>query len=181
MIAKNAADIDTFEKNNPAEFSMIVDGRTHDERVKAVEHLKVVARKLGREIGDTLIAGSYAGLAVSLYRGRNGSVSIHLNGKNYYTTDMGDSELGNITRLENLTQRIPQDKKNNERKLESLLSQLEQAKTEAANPFPNEERLSELLMRKVELDLALEFKDDPQNDALLDEDGEAPDETAVSE
>ena len=180
MIEKNTADIAAFERHKPAEFSMVIDGRTHDERVKAGEHLKVMARRLGHKVGDTLVAGSYAGFAVTLSRDWNGSVSIHLNGKSCYSTGMGDSELGSITRMENRGPRIREDLADNEKKLESLLTQLEQAKAEAAKPFPNEERLSELLKKKVELDLALEFKDDPQNDALIDEDGEASGETAAT-
>jgi len=178
MIEKNTADIDTYEKNRPVDFSMTVDGRVHDERVKAGEHLKVISRKLGLGSGDTLAVGSYAGFAVSLYSGQNWGVTICLNGKSSYSTDMGESELGNITRLENLADRIREDKANNERELQNLFAQLEQAKAEAKKPFANEERLSELLMRKVELDLALEFKEEPQNDALIDEDAETSGETA---
>ena len=180
VIDKNTADIAVFERHKPAEFSMMIDGRTHDERVKAGEHLKVMARRLGREMGDTLVAGNYAGFAVSLYRGWNDNISIHLNGKSHYSTEMGDSELGNITRMENRGSRIREDLEDNERKLESLLTQLEQAKAEAAKPFVSEDRLSELLKKKVELDLALEFKDEPQNDALIDEDGETSGETAAT-
>jgi len=180
VIDKNTADIAVFERHKPAEFSMMIDGRTHDERVKAGEHLKVMARRLGHEIGDTLIVGNYAGFAVSLYRGWNDNISIHLNGKSHYSTEMGDSELGNITRLENRGSRIREDLEDSERKLESLLNQLEQAKAEAAKPFVSEDRLSELLKKKVELDLALEFKDEPQNDALIDEDSETSGETAAT-
>ena len=168
-IEKVSDDILIFKKNKPIEFSMIIDDRTHTERVHAGEHLKVIARRLGKKSGDTLVVGSYAGFTVSLVREFGGSVSVYLNGKGYYSTDMGNSELGNITRLENLADRIEAEKAVYERELESLINQFEQAEAEVTKPFSDEEQLSKLLKRKVELDLALEFRADSLEGELTEE------------
>ena len=168
-IEKVSDDILILKKNKPIEFSMIIDGRTHTERVHAGEHLKVIARRLGKKSGDTLVVGSYAGFTVSLVREFGGSVSVYLNGKGYYSTDMGNSELGNITRLENLADRIEAEKAAYERELESLINQFEQAEAEVTKPFSDEEQLSKLLKRKVELDLALEFHADSLEGELTEE------------
>ena len=54
--------------------------------------------------------GSYAGFPIRLLRTWGGSVNLQLCGKCTYQTDMGESELGNITRIENLAQRMNERK-----------------------------------------------------------------------
>lgn len=137
----------------------------------------VRSRKLERETGDTLTMGSYAGFSVRLLRAWGGGVSLQLCGKCTYQTDMGESELGNITRIENLAQRIAERKEDEEQRLESLNRQLAASKEESEKPFADEERLVELQQKKVSLDLALEFKDDG-DDVMADDGGE--EETTVN-
>ncbi len=170
------ADLAAYTEKKPAEFQMIIDGKFHEERTKAAEHFMVRSRKLGRETGDTLDMGSYAGFSVRLLRTWGGGVNIQLCGKCTYQTDMGESELGNITRIENLAQRIIERKDEEEQKLESLNRQLAASKAESEKPFADEERLAELQQRKVSLDLALEFKED--GDDVMAEDG-GEEETTV--
>ena len=163
-------DLSTYEEKRSEEFQMVIDGKIHGERTKAAEHFMVRSRKLGRETGDTLDIGAYAGFKVRLLRSWSGGVNIQLCGKCTYQTDMGDSELGNITRIENLAQRIAEQKKDEEINLESLNQQLAASKTESEKPFADEKRLAELQQRKVSLDLALEFKED--GDDVMTEDGD---------
>lgn len=170
------ADLTAYTEKKPVEFQMIIDGKFHEERTKAAEHFMVRSRKLGRETGDTLDMGSYAGFSVRLLRTWGGGVNIQLCGKCTYQTDMGESELGNITRIENLAQRIVEHKDEEEQKLESLNRQLAASKAESEKPFADEERLAELQQRKVSLDLALEFKED--GDDVMAEDG-GEEETTV--
>jgi hypothetical protein len=56
-----------------------------------------------------------------------------------------------------------------ENSLLSLNQQLADANEEMEKPFPDEERLLELQKKKVELDLALEFKDDGEDMMMADE------------
>ena len=49
---------------------------------------------------------------------------------------------------------------------------METAKREYGKPFPEEERLLELQKKKVQLDLALEFKDGGEDMVASGEDGE---------
>lgn len=164
-----AADLTAYTQKKPEEFQMVIDGKIHEERSKAAEHFMVRSRKLGRETGDTLDIGSYAGFTIRLLRAWGGSANIQLCGKCTYQTDMGESELGNITRIENLAQRIIERKEDEEQKLESLTRQLAASKAESEKPFADEERLAELQRKKVSLDLALEFKED--GDDVMAEDG----------
>ncbi|XCH80136.1 MAG: helicase-related protein [Candidatus Dehalobacter alkaniphilus] len=169
-IVKMTADLEVYRQNKPAEFQMVIDGRSHDERTHAAEHFAVRARKLGREVGDTLDMGSYAGFSVSLQRGMMSSVRIVLDGQRSYSTDMGESALGNITRMENLAEHIAGDLEVCQGELVDLHRQLEAAKLESQKPFPNEEKLAQLQRKKVELDLALEFKDSADEIFEPDED-----------
>ena len=170
-IVKMTADVETYRQNEPAEFQMVIDGRSHDERTKAAEHFMVRARKLGREVGDTLDMGSYAGFSVSLQRGMMSSVRIVLGGQRSYATDMGESALGNITRIENLAEHIAGDLEVCQGELANLHRQLEAAKLESQKPFHSEEKLTQLQRKKVELDLALEFKD--SSDEILEPDDDS--------
>lgn len=112
---------------------------------------------------SALNMGSYADFPVSLFRTFGSGVNIVLSGQCRYTTELGEAALGNITRLENLAERIKKAKEEKEHVLLSLNQQFSAAKAESEKPFPNAERLTELQKRKVELDLALEFKDDGED------------------
>ena len=114
--------------------------------------------------------GSYAGFPVRLVRRMGDGVGIQLCGKCTYTTELGESELGNITRIENLAERIASELEVAKNELADLHRQLEAAKLESEKPFTSEEKLVQLQRKKVELDLALEFKDTPDPVLEPDED-----------
>ena len=182
-IAGMEADLADYTGNKPSEFQMTIDGRLHDERTKAAEHFMVRSRKLGRNTGDTLDVGSYAGFPIRLIRRMGDGVEIQLCGKCTYTTDLGESELGNITRIENRAERMSVDLEAAKDELADLNRQLEAARLESEKPFTGEEKLVQLQRKKVELDLALEFKDTPDPVLEPDEDNEdvmnyEPDEEA---
>lgn len=166
-IKKHMEDIQTFIQNKPAEFSIILGGKAYDERVKAGEHLKILSNKLGLSPGDSLVVGCYAGFTLSIVRQFGGNIDLYIEGKGIYQTALGDSDLGNITRLENLAENIEKIKIRDEQELENTRKQFADAKLEAQKPFEHEEKLVELLKRQVELNMALEFKDVP-DDVLLD-------------
>ncbi len=156
-IEQIAKDITTIEKMKPLEFEMVIDGRTYTERPRAAEHFKVLANKLHHSTGSTVPIGTYAGLEVSLIREFGGGMKLLLQGAKQYQVEVGESELGAITRLENAVDKIPSLKTTAEEELANLYKQLEVAKLEVEKPFPNEARLQELQVKKVQLDLALEF------------------------
>ena len=172
-IAVREEDIRTYQANKTEDFRMVIDGRIHDERTKAAEHLMVCGRRVMKmEAGSTLDVGSYAGLTIRLTKPDMGGMKIRLCGKGSYSTDYGDSELGNITRIEHLADRIVSDDKYDREELASLKQQLAAAKEQCGKPFPDEERLLELQKKKVQLDLALEFKEDGEDVMAAEENGE---------
>ncbi len=172
-IAVRDEDIRTYQANKTEDFRMVIDGRIHDERTKAAEHLMVCGRRVMKmEAGSFLDVGSYAGLTIRLTKPDMGGMKIRLCGKGSYSTDYGDSELGNITRIEHLADRIVSDDKYDREELASLKQQLAAAKEQCGKPFPDEERLLELQKKKVQLDLALEFKEDGEDVMAAEENGE---------
>ena len=164
------SDLAAYTENRPAEFQMTVDSRLHNERTKAAEHFMVRSRKLGRSTGEYLDIGNYSGFPIRLLRQWGDGVEIQLCGKCTYTTELGESELGNITRIENLAERISLNLEVAKTELGDWRRQLEAAKLESEKPFSGEEKLLQLQRKKVELDLALEFKDTPDPVLALDED-----------
>ena len=172
-IAVREEDIQTYQANKTENFRMVIDGRIHDERTKAAEHLMVCGRRVMKmETGSILGVGSYAGFTIRLTKPDMGGMKIRLCGKGSYSTDYGDSELGNITRIEHLADRIVSDDKYDREELASLKQQLAAAKEQCGKPFPDEERLLELQKKKVQLDLALEFKEDGEDVMAAEENGE---------
>ncbi len=172
-IAVREEDIRTYQANKTEDFHMVIDGRIHDERTKAAEHLMVCGRRVMKmEAGSSLDAGSYAGLTIRLTKPDMGGMKIWLCGKGSYRTDYGDSGLGNITRIEHLAERIVSDDKYDKEELANLQQQLAEAKEQCGKPFPDEERLLELQKKKVQLDLALEFKEDGEYVMAAEEAGE---------
>lgn len=159
-VAGIAVDMELYRDNYPAEFSMELNGKVHSERTTAAEHLMVLLRKAGREKVECLEIGSYAGFPLQLVRLWDDCLSIQLRGNVIHTTEAGNSELGNITRIERMAERIENRKMDEEQELLNLKQQFEVAKEQMGIPFANDDRLAELQRKKVELDLALEFKDD---------------------
>lgn len=165
-------DLETYRANKPEEFRMVVGGREYTERAKAAEHFLICTRRLGVETGASMEVGSYAGFSVRLVRKFRDDVEIQLCGKGVYQADCGESELGNITRIVNLVERLTERLEDQKAELENLKLQMETAKREYGKPFPEEERLLELQKKKVQLDLALEFKDGGEDMVASGEDGE---------
>ncbi len=172
-IAVREEDIRTYQSNKTEDFRMVIEGHTHEERAKAAEHLMACGHRVMKMgVGFVPDVGSYAGLTIRLKKSELGGMKIQLCGKGRYSTDYGDSELGNITRIEHLAERIVSDDKYDKEELANLQQQLAAAKEQCGKPFPDEERLMELQKKKVQLDLALEFKEDGEDVMAAEEAGE---------
>lgn len=152
-------DAELYQKEKSQEFSITLNHRLFDERPKAGEYLKLQMANLGHEAGDAISVGTYAGLQVMLKRGVFQNMLLSLRGQGSYQVEAGESALGNITRLENLAEKIPLYLEEAQRQLASLTEQFEAAKVQAEKPFSEEEKLAELLKEQVSLNLELEFED----------------------
>ncbi len=85
-----------------------------------------------------------------------GVSKIYLIGEKTYSKDLGVSDIGNITRLENLADDIVKELELYEERLKESEQKLIQAKEEVNKPFEQEERLRYLYKRKIEIDYNVE-------------------------
>jgi hypothetical protein len=112
--------------------------------------------------------GSYRGFEVSIsFDTFNKEYKCHLKGSMTYTVPLGSDPAGNIIRIDNALEKISTTLETSEARLETLYSQVENAKTELEKPFPQEAVLAEKTARLTELDslLSLDGKNEPQNDS----------------
>ena len=119
---------------------------------------------------EAVLLGRYRGFALKLsYDTFQKMFVISMYGKQVYHVPLGSDIHGNITRLDNKINEIPDKKLRCQDKLENLKVQLENAKEEAKKAFPQEAELAEKVARLGELNVLLDM--DKKDQVLLD-DGE---------
>lgn len=109
-----------------------------------------------QEITDTepVNIGSYRGFSLSVKF--SGFIhKLNLKGAVAYQVELGADARGNITRIDNALDKMPESLENYKTKLSNLLQQQEAAKAEVGKPFPQEEELRQKSARLAELDAEL--------------------------
>ncbi|MDF2923885.1 MAG: hypothetical protein K0R57_2799 [Paenibacillaceae bacterium] len=152
------ADGQRVEQNRQADFSITLDGTVYTERPQAGEVLLLLSKVTELE-HQAVQVGRFRGFDVLLSRLGFDHVNLHLRDTATYTVELGESTLGNITRLEHVLDKIPARIEDTERQKENILRQLEAAKKEIGKPFEFEEQLQRLVARQSEINSALEFKE----------------------
>ncbi len=105
---------------------------------------------------DTVAIGSYRGFALAAkFTGFQHRLS--LKGAVAYQVEMGEDPRGNLIRLDNALDKIPERLEEYEKTLANLLQQQEAAKAEAGKPFQFEEELRTKTTRLAELDAELKI------------------------
>lgn len=167
---KNALPEDTFK--------IELGGNIYTERAKAGEALrKVILRVMSSKEDKTV--GEYCGFTVSLSSDccYTPKIKLYAGGMTYYADSNLDSDIGNITRIENVL-KIGIDKR-----IESLQVNLEEAKKNLAEaertkdaPFEYADELREKSARLEELNKELNIE--KVDEVLIDDDEnlDAPDE-----
>jgi len=155
-------------------FQIEILGNTYDERSKAGQALLAKLRQMISSVNlhqqdISSEVGAFRGmtLAISCSRGR---ATLDAKGAGNYYTDLGDSDIGNITRIEYLLAGLSSALTDFETQRVETLAQLETAKKEADAPFAYESELLEQSKRLTEIDTILEFKELSDQEAVLDDD-----------
>jgi hypothetical protein len=107
--------------------------------------------------------GTYRGFEMSItFDTFHKEYRCNLKGAMTYTVPLGSDPAGNIIRIDNALEKINATLETSEARLETLYSQVENAKIELAKPFPQETELAEKSARLAELDslLSLDGKDE---------------------
>ncbi|HCA29273.1 MAG TPA: hypothetical protein DEP23_06795 [Ruminococcaceae bacterium] len=178
-IREISADLEFLKATHGKDFVMTLQGKTYDERTKAGEMLLLFSCMLsGEEYKDKageITVGEFRGLTISIHRDSWGTQTINLAGKHHYTGDMSTTEIGAVTRIENMAERIPRQCSAEERELSEVQNQLEEAKRQYGQPFVYETELSEKSARLTEVNTDLELGKADDEEVIMDENGQGPD------
>ena len=103
--------------------------------------------------GEKLDVGSYKGFEMFLsYESFSSEFYLELKRDTTLSFPLGQSETGNIQRIDNVLDGLAKKIAEAETQLETLNGQLEDAKSQLGVPFPKEEELQTQLKRLAELD-----------------------------
>lgn len=181
--AKIRVDMETV-KAHPTKgdlFHITLGEKVYDERARAGQLLTVRIKALMARtdgIKDEVI-GTFRGLELSLHR-TYGFVTLVARGAMGYQADMGDSELGNITRLENLLNDLRSKLTEQETQRGNIEKQLETAKIQVTQPFAHEQELNEHSKRLTEINTKLEFKELADDDVVMEDETESGDAAQIA-
>ena len=158
-IEKLQADLETLKATDGQEFSVILKDKVFTERTKAGEFLLVVSREIADKDFEIMDVGEFRGLKLQLVRDVQKSNGVYLNikGNLNYDFGLGDSDIGNITRIGNAVDGIPNLLAKENKDLANLERQLETAKGEYGQPFIYEAELAEKSAKLTEIDTELEL------------------------
>ncbi len=131
---------------------MVIKGTAYEDRETAGAALLEACK----EVKDTepVMIGSYRGFAMSV------SVSLFkhklaLKGEMTHEADLGLDVRGNLLRIDNALEKMPERLAMIKAQLDNLFAQQEAAKAEVGKPFPQEDELRQKSARLAELDSLL--------------------------
>ena len=104
--------------------------------------------------GEAVDIGSYRGFGISV-RFTGFTHKLSLKGAIAYNVELGTDAHGNLVRIDNALDKIPERLLDYETSLTNLLQQQEAAKAEVGKPFQYEEELQQKSARLAELDVEL--------------------------
>ena len=149
------ADIQTLNRHpRPAEgfAGMEVLGKAYTEKADAGTALLDAIQDITDE--EPVTVGSYRGFDLSV-KFKGFSHRLSLKGAVAYQVELGTDARGNLTRIDNALDKIPERLEDYETTLANLLQQQEAAKLEINKPFEFEEELRIKSARLAELDAEL--------------------------
>lgn len=171
-IAGYESDIALAKENTPPDRETFPAMQIHDvvytEKKEAGQAIIEACKAM--KSAEAVLLGRYRGFPMKLsYDSFQKVFIISMYGKQVYHVPLGSDIHGNITRLDNKIQELPDKMLRWQDELENLKVQLENAKEEAQKEFPQEEELAEKVARLGELNVLLDM--DKKDQVLLD-DGE---------
>ncbi|MBR4394631.1 MAG: hypothetical protein IKT07_11520, partial [Oscillospiraceae bacterium] len=104
---------------------------------------------------DPVELGHYRGFTITAEPSAFGQYRLCLCGEMTHSLELGSDPRGNLIRIENALEKIPERMRATQAQLETLIQQQEAAKAEVGKPFPQEQELRDKTARLVELDMEL--------------------------
>ena len=156
--------------------SLIIDGKKYIDKKIAGEFLlnKIKGVKIYREMDkDGEKIGEYRNFDLSIkYDSFFNKYNFILKGKGEYRGEFGTDEIGNITRMDNVLDKLPERLENTISKLKDTEEQFQTAKIEIQKTFPQAELLKDKTLRLAEVNNLLDMgksEDISQDNPLLEE------------
>lgn len=156
--------------------SLIIDGKKYIDKKIAGEFLlnKIKGVKIYREMDkDGEKIGEYRNFDLSIkYDSFFNKYNFILKGKGEYRGEFGTDEIGNITRMDNVLDKLPERLENTISKLKDIEEQFQTAKIEIQKTFPQAELLRDKTLRLAEVNNLLDMgksEDISQDNPLLEE------------
>ena len=149
----------TYDSDGKAVFPSIeINGKVFTDKEEAGKALIAAFQAaVEKDYSKNHEIGNYRGFKLLVaYNPLEKSYSGMLQGEAKHITTLGGSETGNFTRLDNLISTMDRRLIDAHRKLDGLVVELEEAKTQLDVPFPREEELKEKTKRLDELTKMLE-------------------------
>ena len=114
--------------------------------------------------------GSYRGFELEACIAAFGEYQLTLKGGMTHTIELGADPRGNLTRIENALDRIPDRLRAVQAQLENYMQQQAAAQEELGKPFPLEQELKEKSARLIELDMELNLdgRIEPQPEQIME-------------
>lgn len=126
-----------------------------DKKIAGEKLLKAIKTV---KINENKVVGSYRGMDLEVgYNFLTNEHNFSLNGATKHYGELGTSAEGNITRLDNVIEKMPDKVTRLEEKLVATKGQLENAKEELAKPFEKADELKTKVLRLAELNQLLDM------------------------
>ncbi len=166
-LARVQVDLKQETEYTDAPFAVTVNGKIYDDRAKAGEALRQYALQV--QIGKTAEIASFHGFTVSAYRADlSEDIDIIVMGEHQARFPLGESAVGSIQRLENLTARFADEEKRLQLRIADTEKALAEAEGQLGKPFPKAELLEQAIERQTRLGLELSERPQP-TETLEDE------------
>ena len=133
---------------------MEIGGTAFTDKAEAGKALIAACKEL--KVGETKEIGSYRGFTMSISRPQFfEKTSLTLKGQMTHLVELSDDVFGNLTRIDNALEKIPERLTATEAAVDNLNQQMAAARAALGKPFPKEEELRVKSARLAELDAAL--------------------------
>ena len=119
---------------------------------------------------DPVQIGSYRGFTMSVaFDSMWKTYTLMLKGQMTHRVELGSDARGNLVRIENALDKMPEHLRSVQEQLENLYNQQAAAKAEVGKPFPQEQELAAKTARLIELDMELNLdgKGQPQPEQAI--------------
>ncbi|PID82105.1 MAG: hypothetical protein CSB16_03000, partial [Clostridiales bacterium] len=172
-IKKDIENLEPYNTGDSKFTSLTLDGKRYTDKKLAAEFLlhKIKAVKISDSKESKL--GEYRNFELfTKYNAFSNKYDFILKGNTNHYGEFGTDSIGNITRLDNVLDKMPDRLENTINKLSDTRNLLENAKIEIKKEFPDKDLLKEKSLRLAEINNLIELGEDndfKQSNPLLDE------------